>query len=66
MPVDDLVGVAEIASMFGITRQGVDKLIRTRADFPGPDATITAGRIWRRETIEKWAKATGREIVENG
>jgi hypothetical protein len=61
--MDDLVGVAEIANMFGITRQGVDKLIRTRPDFPAPYAIITAGRIWSREVIEKWARATGRTIV---
>jgi prophage regulatory protein len=64
--MEELVGVAEIALMFGITRQGVDKLIRTRDDFPEPDATITAGRIWRRDAIEEWAGATGRTIVENG
>ena len=46
--------------MLGITRQGVDKLIRTRSDFPAPTAVLTAGRIWEREDVEKWARATGR------
>ena len=62
----DPVGVAEIAAMFGMTRQGVDKIIRTKSDFPEPEATISAGRIWSRVAIEKWAKATGRGIVETG
>jgi hypothetical protein len=58
--VDHLIGVAEIAAMLGITRQGVDKLIRTRADFPAPTAVLTAGRIWEREDVEKWARETRR------
>jgi predicted DNA-binding transcriptional regulator AlpA len=58
--MDELVGVAEIADLFGITRQGVDKLIRTRDDFPAPIAVITAGRIWEREAVEQWARETGR------
>jgi prophage regulatory protein len=64
--MDELVGVAEIANMFGITRQRVDQLIRQGPDFPAPDATITAGRIWRRDAIIAWAKATGRAIVGEG
>lgn len=54
------MGVAEIAEMLGITRQGVDKLVRTRDDFPPPLAVLTAGRIWRREDVERWARETGR------
>ena len=46
--------------MLGITRQGVDKLIRTRADFPAPTAVLTAGRIWERADIERWARETRR------
>ncbi len=55
-----LVGVAEIAEMLAVSRQRVDELVRTRDDFPGPDAVLTAGRIWRREDIVQWARATGR------
>jgi prophage regulatory protein len=55
----DLVGVAEIATLLGVSKQRVDQLAR-QPDFPDPEAIITAGRIWRREAIEAWARATGR------
>jgi predicted DNA-binding transcriptional regulator AlpA len=55
----DLVGIAEIAKMLGVSTQRVDQLVRT-TDFPPPEATISAGRIWLRETVERWARTTGR------
>jgi prophage regulatory protein len=57
---EELVGAAEIAQMLGITRQRVNRLATTSADFPEPLAELSAGRIWRREDVEGWAKATGR------
>ncbi len=57
--MDHLVGLSEIAQMLGLTRQRVDQLARL-PDFPEPDAVLTAGRIWKREDIETWARETGR------
>ena len=57
---EQLVGAAEIAKMFGVTRQAVDALVRRRKDFPRPIAEISAGRIWERRAIEEWAAKTGR------
>jgi predicted DNA-binding transcriptional regulator AlpA len=54
-----LVGLSEIAEMLGLTRQRVDQLVR-QADFPMPEVVLTAGRIWRREDIEVWAREKGR------
>ncbi len=54
-----LVGLSEIAKMIGLTRQRVDQLVRL-PDFPEPDAVLAAGRIWRREDVEAWARETGR------
>lgn len=51
-----LLGVAEIAAMLGITRQRVNQLIQS-ADFPAPEAELSAGRIWTREAIETWVAA---------
>ena len=48
-----LLGVAEIAAMLGLTRQRVNQLIQS-ADFPAPEAELSAGRIWTREAIEAW------------
>lgn len=57
---DELMGVAEIAEFLGVSRQRVDALARTKADFPAPTALLQAGRVWRREDIDQWAKASGR------
>jgi predicted DNA-binding transcriptional regulator AlpA len=57
-----LVGSAEIASMLDVSRQYVDRLSKT-PDFPEPEVTLVSGRVWSREAIETWAKATGRTIV---
>lgn len=55
-----LVGVAEIASMLGISRQRVNEIVQTHSEFPRPEAELSAGRVWRRDVIEDWARATGR------
>jgi prophage regulatory protein len=58
----DLVGVAEIARMLGVSRQRVDFLARTDVDFPRPIAELTAGRIWRLTDVERWARKKGRAL----
>ena len=40
-----LVGTAEIASMLGVSRQRVDRIVATHNDFPAPEAELSAGRI---------------------
>lgn len=45
--------------MLGVSRQYVDRLSRAE-DFPSPVGQISAGRIWRREDVEAWARQTGR------
>jgi len=57
----DLVGLTEIAAMFGVSPQRVDQLAAVET-FPAPVATLAAGRVWKRVDVEKWAKAAGREI----
>jgi predicted DNA-binding transcriptional regulator AlpA len=52
----NLLGVAEIAAMLGLTRQRVNQLIQS-ADFPAPEAELSAGRIWTRDAIEAWVAA---------
>jgi prophage regulatory protein len=58
----DLVGLTEIADMLGVSRQRVDQLAATEA-FPEPVADLAAGRVWKLADVEKWAKATGRDIA---
>ncbi|HSH58537.1 MAG TPA: hypothetical protein VK988_02635 [Acidimicrobiales bacterium] len=55
-----LVGVAEIARLLGVSRQRVDEIAKKDPGFPQPEAVITAGRIWKREDVEAWARRTGR------
>lgn len=54
-----LVGVAEIADMLRVTRQRVQQITK-QPGFPEPDAVLSAGKIWRRELVEAWAKKAGR------
>jgi hypothetical protein len=56
----DLVGAAEIAEMLELTKQRVNQLATSDPKFPKPVAELTAGRIWKRADIEKWARSTGR------
>jgi prophage regulatory protein len=51
----DLVGPTEIAEMLGVTRGRVHQLA-SAPDFPKPLGETKAGRIWKRQTIERWAK----------
>ncbi len=50
----ELVGVAEVAEMFGVSRQRVNQLVQSEPDFPEPEAVLAAGRIWLRSAIEEW------------
>ena len=53
----DLVGVPEIAEMLGVSRPSVWRYVR-RDDFPEPDAQVSGKRLWKRATVERWAKKT--------
>lgn len=56
---DDLMSTIEIAELLGVSRQRVDKLSRSD-QFPSPMADLAIGRVWRRQDIEDWTRATGR------
>jgi hypothetical protein len=55
-----LVGVAEIADMFRVSRQRVNAILQSHDDFPEPEAVLVAGRIWRRDHVEEWGRRYGR------
>ena len=52
-----LVGLSEIATMLGISRQRVGQLVRDYDDFPRPVAELSSGRIWNTAAVEAWTKA---------
>lgn len=58
-PTVDLAGLTEIGEMLGVSKQRAAQLTQ-RPDFPPPVSVLAAGRIWRRDDVEKWAKANGR------
>src|SRR2546421_2401511 len=53
----DLLGVPEIAELLGVSRPSVWRYVR-REDFPEPDAQVSGKRLWKRVTVERWAKKT--------
>lgn len=53
------MGMAEIADLLGVTRQRVQQLAN-EPGFPAPVATLTAGKFWTRQDVEKWARAQGK------
>jgi predicted DNA-binding transcriptional regulator AlpA len=55
------VGVPEIADLLDVSRQYVYRLTETEG-FPDPEVELASGRVWKRESIVKWAKTAGREI----
>lgn len=50
-----LVGVAEIAELFGVSRQAASNWRERHADFPAPAASLRSGPVWELPDIVKWA-----------
>ena len=59
----ELVGVAEIADILGVSRQRVHELSQRR-DFPVPIARLAAGPVWPRpwlnRFVDSWERKPGR------
>lgn len=52
----DLLGIAEIAELAGVTKQAVSNW-RVRYDnFPRPIQTLQSGPVWEREKVNDWVK----------
>lgn len=58
-----LMGTHEIAAMLGVSRQRAQQ-ISTRKDFPKPYDVLHMGKVWKRKTIEAWAREHGRAVAE--
>ena len=50
-----LVGVAEIADLFGVSRQAASNWRDRHADFPTPAASLKSGPVWELPDILAWA-----------
>lgn len=51
-----MVGVAEIAGMFGVDRHRVYELTLFQ-DWPEPLARMATGSVWRTADIRRWASS---------
>jgi chromosome partitioning protein len=60
----ELLGLAEIASMLGVTRQVIANWKVRKANFPKPAAELKAGPVWTKEVIKGWAEAEGLAIAD--
>ena len=60
----ELVGLAEIAELLGISKQAVTNWRARKASFPGPVATLKSGPVWSAETIRSWAAGEGISFAE--
>lgn len=49
----ELVGVTEIATLLGVSRQRADQVTRIKG-FPKPVSELASGRIWRKRDVERW------------
>jgi len=57
MATDNLVGIAEVADLAGVTKQAVSNW-RLRYDhFPRPIQDLQSGPVWDREQVSDWVKS---------
>ena len=52
----ELLGVAEIAALAGVTKQAVSNWRQRYEHFPRPIQELQSGPVWRHEIIEVWVK----------
>ena len=52
----ELVGLAEVMAILGVSRQRTHELVDSRS-FPKPVATLHRGRIWLKGEVEAWNRA---------
>ena len=59
---DDLLGIPDVARLFGLSSQRADDLTRNDPDFPDPVEVESEqkGRYWRRQDVLRYGNAVGR------
>ena len=60
----ELLGLAELAQLLGVSKQVVISRKVKREGFPKPAAELKSGPVWRRDDIMGWAQAEGVELDE--
>ena len=57
-----LVGIAEVAELFGTTRQAASNWRVRHANFPSPTASLKSGPVWELPDIIAWAEEQGMAV----
>jgi len=57
MFTNNLVGIAEIADLAGVSKQAVSNWRMRYDHFPSPKQNLQSGPVWEREKIEAWVKS---------
>ena len=57
MSTDNLLGVAEIADLAGVSKQAVSNWRMRHDHFPRPIQNLQSGPVWEREKVEAWVKS---------
>jgi chromosome partitioning protein len=57
MSTNNLLGVAEIAELAGVSKQAVSNWRMRYDDFPRPIQNLQSGPVWDREKINDWVKS---------
>ncbi|HVA07432.1 MAG TPA: hypothetical protein VNG12_11900 [Acidimicrobiales bacterium] len=61
--MEELIGLADIGRLLGVSRQRARVIAETTEGFPPPAARVGlvgSWPAWRREDVEAWARETGR------
>lgn len=58
----ELVGIAEVAELFSVTRQVASNWRARHENFPSPAASLRSGPVWELPDIIAWAEEQGMEV----
>lgn len=61
-----LVGLAELADLFGVTKQVMSNWRSRKANFPTPIAELKSGPVWDISAIRTWATSENLPLYEIG
>ena len=52
-----VAALQEVAEILGVSHQRADQIAKAYGDFPEPLAVLSVGRIWSRDSVERWTAA---------
>ncbi len=55
-PVPEVIGVAELSEMLGVTKQRVSYLAQSQTGFPKPIAKLASGPVWLKPTVMRFVE----------